>query len=77
MLFTLIQKCFLIIDLCPQSVDKSEVCLEPCLVVVFLSPLLLVDAIELLLQGQELVLKMLVVSLLVPEIDCFLFELLN
>ena len=69
------QEVLLVIYLLPESTDHVDVSFNSALVVVLCAPLLICDSVEVLLQVEELLLQVLVLSLALSQVHGFLPQL--
>ena len=67
----------LLVDLGAQRLDEADVCIDSRLVVLVHPALLFVEAAEILLQVDQLVLQRLVIALALPQIGRLLHQLRN
>ena len=77
MLFPVDKEGLLIINVLPGSGDHVDIDLNPRLVIILHSPLLIGNSVEALLEGEQLVLEHLVLSLSLPELHGLASELSN
>jgi len=75
LLFPVDQEVLLIVNLLSKGCYHVDVCLHSALIVILHSPLLISNAVEVLLQVQQLVLQVLVFSLPLSQIHSFLPQL--
>ena len=71
LLLSVDEKTLLVIDLLSEGGNHVDIDLDPALVVVLHSPLLVGNPVEVLLQSQQLVLQQLVLSFSLPQLHGF------
>jgi len=76
-LLSISQDRLVVVDLVAQARNHRQVALDAALVVIVLPALVFVEAGEIVLQIEQLLLQGLVVSLALSQLDGFLFELLD
>jgi len=77
LLLSIDEQALLVVNLLPQSRDHIDIDLNSTLVVILHSPLLIGDSVEVLLQGQKLILEVLVLTLPLPEFHGLSSQLSN
>ena len=75
LLFPVYEEVLLIVDFLPQGLDNVDVNFNSASVVLLHSPLIVGNPVEILLQGEQLVLQILVFSFSSSQVHRFLSEL--